>query len=125
MQYRCGKGRKVTSEDVCHDADQAVKTAAEYSLRTREEFQRNFNARLDKLDAKIAKLREEGSGVEDQAKANWDRKMAELKTKREATNANLAEVRHSSAEAWKDVRKGAVSAWNDLLKSFHDASKKF
>jgi len=31
-----------------------------------------------KLDAKIAKLREKGRDLKDQAKANWDQKMAEL-----------------------------------------------
>jgi len=51
--------------------------------------------------------------------------MAELETKREAASAKLAEVGHSSAEAWKDVRKGAQSAYDDLDKAFRDASKEF
>ena len=51
--------------------------------------------------------------------------MAELETKRKAARAELAEVGHSGAEAWKDVRKGAESAWNDLDKAFRDASKEF
>jgi hypothetical protein len=51
--------------------------------------------------------------------------MAELETKREATRAKLAEVGHSSAEAWKDVQRGAQSAYDDLDKAFRDASKEF
>jgi len=116
---------KVTSDYVRRDAGQAAKTAAEYSQQTKEEFQKNLDARLNELDAKIARLREKGRNLKDKAKANWDQKMAELETKREAASVKLAEIGHSSAEAWKDVQKGAQSAYDDLDKAFRDASKEF
>ena len=116
---------KVTSDDVRRDAGQAVETAAEYSQQTKEEFQKNLDARLNELDAKIVKLREKGRNLKDQAKANWDQKMAELETKRKAASAKLAEVGRSSAEAWKDVQKGAQSAYDDLDKAFRDAAREF
>ena len=107
------------------DAGKAVKTAGEYSEQTKEEFQKKLEAQLNELDAKIAKLREKGRDLKDEAKVKWDRKMTELETKREAASAKLAEVGHSSAEAWKDVQKGAQSAWDDLDKAFRDASREF
>ena len=116
---------KVTSEDVRRDAGQAVNTAVEYSQQTKEEFQKKLEAQLNELDAKIAKLREKGHDLKDKAKANWDQKMAELETKREAVSAKLAELGHSSAEAWKDVQKGAQAAYDDLDKAFRDAAKEF
>jgi LPS O-antigen subunit length determinant protein (WzzB/FepE family) len=119
------KGQKVTSEDVRRDAGQAVKTAAEYSQQTKEEFQKKLDARLKEMDAEIAKFREKGRHLKDQAKAAWDQKMAELETKRDAARAKLAEVGHSCAEAWKDLQKGAQSAWDELDKAFRDASREF
>ena len=116
---------KVTSEDVRRDAGQAVKTAAEFSQQTKEEFQKKLEAQLKDLDAEIAKLREKGRDLKDKAKVNWDQKMADLETKRDAARAKLAEVGHSSAEAWKDVQKGAQSAWDELDKAFRDASQEF
>ena len=116
---------KVTSEDVRRDAGQAAKTAAEYSQQTKEEFQKDLDARLNELDAEIAKLREKGRNLKDKGKANWDQKMPELQAKRDAARAKLAEVRGSSAEAWKDLRKGAQSAYDDLDKAFRDASREF
>jgi LPS O-antigen subunit length determinant protein (WzzB/FepE family) len=116
---------KVTSEDVRRDAGQAVNTAGEFSRQTKEEFQKNLDARLKELDAEIAKLREKGRDLKDKAKANWDQKMAELERKRDAARAKLAEVAHSSAEAWKDIQKGAQSAWDELDKAFRDASREF
>ena len=116
---------KVTSEDVARDAGQAVASAAEFSQQTKEEFQKKLDARLKELDAEIAKLREKTRDLKDKAKANWDQKMAELETKREAARAKLAAVGQSSAEAWKDVQKGAQSAWDELDKAFRDASREF
>ncbi len=117
--------KKVTSEDVRRDAGQAVNTGAAFSQQTKEEFQKNLDARLKELDGEIAKLREKGRDLKDQAKANWDQKMADLETKRDAARAKLAEVGHASAEAWKDVQKKAQSAWDELDKAFHDASREF
>ena len=116
---------KVTPEDVRRDAGQAAETAAEYSQQTKEEFQKKLETRLNELDAEITKLREKGHDLKDDAKANWDRKLAELETKREAAHAKLAEVGHASAEAWKDVQLGAQSAWDELDKAFRDASREF
>ena len=84
-----------------------------------------LTARLNELDAQIAKLREKGRDLKDDAKTNWDRKLADLETKRDAARAKLAEVGHSSAEAWKDVQHSAQSAWDELDKSFRNASREF
>ena len=116
---------KVTPEDVRRDAGKAVTTAAEYSLQTKEEFQKDLDARLSELDAEIAKLREKGRDLKDKGKATWDQKLPELQAKRDAARAKLAEVRDSSAGAWKDLRKGAQSAYDDLDTAFRDASREF
>ena len=116
---------KVTPEDVRRDAGQAVNTAAEYSQQTKEEFQKKLESQLNELDAKIAKLREKGRDLKDEAKVKRDGKTTELEMKREEARAKLNEVGHSSAEAWKDVQKGAQSAWDELDKSFREASREF
>ena len=116
---------KVTPEDARRDGGQAAKTVADDSEQTKEEFQKKLETHLDELDAEIARLREKGRDLTDDAKASWDQKMADLEPKREAARAKLEEVRRSSAEAWNDVQKGAKSAWEDLDKAFHEASHEF
>jgi hypothetical protein len=116
---------KVTSEDVRRDAAQADKTAAAYADQTKEEYQQQLDARLKDLDAQIVTLREKGRDLKGQAKSDWERALPELQAKRDSAHAKLAEVRASSAEAWKDVKKGAQSAWNDLDGAFRDASRHF
>jgi len=119
------KVRKVTSDDLHQDAGRAVKTAAEYSKQTQEEFQKDLEARLHELDDDIVKLREKGRNLKDDAKANWDQKMADLESKHEAASNKLAEVGFSTVEAWTDVQKGMHSAWDDLVKAFRNASQEF
>jgi chromosome segregation ATPase len=116
---------KVTPGDVRRDVDQAAKTASELARQSQEEFTEKLAARLKELDAEIAKLRERGGELKDEAKANWEKKMAELEKKRESASAKLSEVRESSADAWKDIQKGAQSAWDDLDKAFQDAARGF
>jgi hypothetical protein len=117
--------KKVTAEDVRRDADQAAKTAAEYSEQAKEELQKKLDARLKEMDAEIARLREKGRELTGEAKTKWEKKMADLETKRDAARAKLAEVGQSSKEAWKDVQKGAQSAWDEMDKALQDASNEF
>jgi TolA-binding protein len=116
---------KVTSEDVRRDVGQAVNTAVEFSQQSKEEFQKNLDSRLKNMDVEIAKLREKGRDLKDEAKVKWDQKLADLETKKDAARAKLAEVAQSSGAAWKDVQQGAQSAWDDLDKAFRDASQEF
>lgn len=120
-----GPPGKVTSEDVRRDAGQALDTAAQYSEQAKVEFQKKLEVRLQEMDVEIAKLREQGRDLTDDAKVRWDRKLAELETKREAASVKLAEVTDSTAMAWKDVQKGAQSAWDDLEAAFREASNEF
>jgi TolA-binding protein len=114
---------RVTSEDVRRDAGQAVDTAVDFSHQAKEEFQRNLNAQLKNMGAEIAKLREDGRELKDEAKVKWDQRLADLEMKRDAARAKLAEVSQSSAEAWTDVQKGAQSAWDESNKAFQDARR--
>ena len=115
----------VTSDDVRREAGQAIHSAAESSQQAKGEFQKVLQARLQELDSEIEKLREKGRDLTDDARANGDRKMTELETKREAAHAKLDEIASSSAEAWKDARKGAQSAWDELEQAFHEAAREF
>ena len=119
------KPGKVTSEDVSRDAGQAVNTAVEFSQQNKEEFEKGLDSRLSEVGGELATLRQKGRDLQGQAKTNWDRKMADLETKRDAARAKLTEVSNSSGKAWKDIQKGAQSAWDELDKAFRDASQEF
>jgi len=115
----------VTPDDVRQDIGKALDTTTKSAEQTKEDFQRNLRARINELEAEIAKLREQGRDFKDETKSSWDHMVADLETKREAARVKLDEIGRSSAEAWRDIQKGAQSAWDDLDKAFQEASNKF
>ena len=115
----------VTPDDVRQDVGKALDTTAKSAEQTKGDFQRNLSARINELEAEIAKLREQGRDFKDETKSSWDRMVADLETKRDAARVKLDEIGQSSEAAWKDIQKGAQSAWDDLDKAFHEASSKF
>ncbi len=116
---------KVTSDDVRRDVGKAFDTAGKSANQTKEEFERSLSARINELEAEIAKLRVKGRDLKDESKSSWDRMVADLETKREVARVKLEEIGHSSDAAWKDIQKGAQSAWDELDKAFHEAANKF
>lgn len=117
--------RKVTAEDVRRDTDKAVDTAAKAATQAKAEVQTRLTSGLAAMDAEIAKLREKGLALKDEAKTRWNEKMADLKAKQEAARKKLDELGTSTGEAWERLEKGAQSAWDELQKAFQEASKEF
>jgi Skp family chaperone for outer membrane proteins len=80
---------------------------------------------LEAMDAEIAKLREKGLALKDEAKTRWNEKMADLQAKQEAARKKLDELGTSTGEAWERLEKGAQSAWDELQKALQEAAKEF
>jgi hypothetical protein len=117
--------RKVTAEDVRRDTEKAADTATKAATQAKEDFERRLKSGLADMDAEIAKLREKGLALKDEAKTRWNERMADLKAKQEAARKTLDELGTSTGEAWGHLEKGAQSAWDDLQKAFKEASKEF
>jgi TolA-binding protein len=117
--------RKVTAEDVRRDTEKAVDTAAQAATRAKEDVQRRLRSGLAAMDEQIAKLRDKGLALKDEAKTRWNEKMADLKAKQESARKKLDELGTSTGEAWERLEKGAQSAWDELQKAFQEAAKEF
>ena len=117
--------RKVTTEDVRHDAEKAVDTSAHAAAQAKEEFEMRLKASLAEMEKEIERLHEKGHALKDAAKARWKEKMADLEAKQKAARDKLDEVRKSTGEAWGHMEKGAQAAWDDVRKAFQDAAKEF
>jgi len=117
--------RKVTAEDVRRDTQKAVDTATQAATQAAEDVEKRLKSSLADMDAEIAKLREKGLALRDEARTRWNEKMANLKAKQEAARKKVDELGKSTGDAWEQVEKGAQSAWDDLQKAFQEASKEF
>lgn len=117
--------RKVTTEGVRRDAEQAVDTSAHAAAQAKEDFEMRLKASLAEMEKEIERLHEKGHALKDAAKARWKEKMADLEAKQQAARDKLDEVRKSTGEAWGHMEKGAQAAWDDVRKAFQDAAKEF
>lgn len=117
--------RKVTADDVRRDTEKAVDTAAKAAAQAKEEFEVRLKSGLADVDAEIAKLREKGLSLKDEAKTRWNERMVDLEAKQEAARKQLDELGRSTGEAWDRLEKAAQTAWDDLQKAFQEASKEF
>jgi hypothetical protein len=117
--------RKVTTEDVRHDAEKAVDTSARAAAQAKEDFEMRLKASLAEMEKEIDRLHEKGHALKDEAKARWAEKMADLEAKQQVARDKLEEVRKSTGEAWEHMEKGAQAAWDDVRKALQDAGKEF
>ncbi len=116
---------KVTAEDVRHDADKAVDTAVAAAVQAKDDFELRFKTGLAEMEVEIAKLREKGAALKDDAAVRWNEKMADLQAKQKVARAKLDELRASTGEAWGHLEKGAQAAWDDARHAFEEAAKEF
>lgn len=117
--------RKVTAEDVRHDAEKAVDTSAHAAAEAKEDFEMRLKASLAEMKEEIDRLHEKGHALKDEAKARWTEKMADLEAKQRVARDKLDEVRKSTGEAWVHLEQGAQAAWDDVRQAFQDAAKEF
>jgi Skp family chaperone for outer membrane proteins len=117
--------RKVAPEDVQRDTAKAVDTVTKAATQAKEDLETRLKSSLADMDAEITKLQEKGLALKDEAKARWNEKMADLKTKQEAARKKVEELGKSTGEAWERLEAGAQAAWDDVQKAFQEASKEF
>ncbi len=118
-----GCGTNAVIDETATQEAPIAKTVEESALAAKNEFHKNMEGRLKKLDLEISKLREKGRELKGEAQTEWDTKMALLETKRDAARAKTTEVGNATVAAWKDIQKHAQSAWDDLEKAFQEASR--
>jgi predicted nucleic acid-binding Zn-ribbon protein len=117
--------RKVAPEDVQRDTAKAVDTVTKAATQAKENLETRLTSSLADMDAEITKLQEKGLALKDEAKARWNEKMADLKTKQEAARKKAEDLGNSTGEAWERLEEGAQAAWDDVQKAFQEASKEF
>jgi hypothetical protein len=116
---------KVPIEDVRRDAAEAGDTATAAAKQSKADFEMRLKDRLADMEAEIDKLRERGLALKDEARAQWDKQLAELKAKQHVAREKLDELGRSTGSAWGHLEKGAQSAWEDLREAVQKAAKEF
>ena len=92
--------------------------------QTKEQFEGELKAGLEKLDEEVAELKMRVSSLKAAARAELEEHLKEVETEQKAAKAKLEEVSKASGEAWEELREGAKNAWEELEKAVRDARSK-
>jgi predicted RNase H-like nuclease (RuvC/YqgF family) len=123
----CGESKQenVTSEDVKKETEEAYQTAVEYTAQQKEEIQAEMRRKLDDYKQKIEQLRSETETLSAEAKAEVKRRLEELRTKQQAAEQKLSQLKSSSGKAWNDIKQGLDRAVDDLEQAYKNARSQF
>ncbi|QDV18389.1 hypothetical protein Pan153_30470 [Gimesia panareensis] len=108
----------VTGEDVKQKMGEAMETTKEFTKQKRDEYAAKLQEKLDEMNAEIAKLKDKGADLKDDAKVKWNEQLDELKKRRDHVSVKLKEFNESSAEAWAGLKKDLDIAWKNLKQAY-------
>jgi len=91
----------------------------------REEYVAKLKAQLDQWNAESAKWEEKARTAQSDMKAEYEKQLALLGSRREEATEQMRRVQGASAEAWKDMMTGADAAWKQMHEAFGKARSHF
>jgi len=91
------------------------------STDKKDEYVVKARAELDELSAKIDELEARSRKAGADAKKDLDKKLAELKPRREKARKDLARLKRASGKAWASIKAGLQKGIDDLKKELDEA----
>jgi hypothetical protein len=97
-------------------------------MMTREIYIEKLASRLNRWNAYLGKLEKKAGDFTGELKTSFDKQLADIRTRRDAVNQKLEEIKSSGEGAWETFRKGAKEARGKLVEAFtkaHDQVHEF
>jgi peptidoglycan hydrolase CwlO-like protein len=116
---------KTSSSDVSKEMGEAWETFKSYVVDQKNDAVKHGNEMLKDADAEIERLEGKAAKASDDAKAQYEKEIKNLKEKRAAAAAKLDELQNSSADAWDSTKEGFAEAYKDLHDAYNEAVGKF
>jgi chromosome segregation ATPase len=88
-------------------------------------YKKEVKEKLKGLDQKIAELKKKATEVKGEAKADYDKEMAELGTKQKAAKKEWRKLAHATATDWEKVKAGMDRAVQDVESAYDKAASRF
>lgn len=118
--YATDKGQEVKQK-----ASETVQAAGDYTKEQKEEMQKSFDEKMNKLSAEIADLKKDAKKASGQAKDQMNDQIKTLETKQTSLKKDLARWKKSSGKAWDEMKNGMSQAMDNLSDAYQKAKKEF
>lgn len=94
-------------------------------MSTKQSYIEKVQARLNKWDAEIEKLKAQAANASGDALFTCQEQIDELKERQAEAQTRLDNMRDSGDDAWEDLKEGVEAAWGRLDKAVRDAASRF
>ena len=112
-------GARASAEETHRESADADRAA---ERQKRDEYQRQFQAQMDKLNEQIKELGERGASAGADARVRLDRQLAELKERQAELQKRWDSFKASAPGAWEEMKGGMDRAFGELRRSFDRAA---
>ena len=94
-------------------------------MSTKEDFVRKMHAKLDQWNAEIDALSEKANQAEREARAEYQKQLETLRSKRDHAHSKLNALESASESAWHDLKAGVELAWESVSEAVRSATARF
>jgi len=91
----------------------------------RDAYVQKLKAKLDEWNAEIDLLAARADQADADAKIGYQKRLYEMRGKREELKKHIAAIQEASEGAWEDLKKGLENSWQILKGSFSKAKSEF
>ena len=109
---------KVTAQDVKKESKEASNAAVAYPEQKKEAYQQQIEAELKAFDQKLDKLKAGAMGLKDEAKVEYNQKIALLEQKKKSASETFNTLKSASGETWNDMKSGMDKAVDELRDTY-------
>lgn len=91
----------------------------------KEEYQKKLQAQLDEWGPEIDKLKAVADKAKTGLQGEYYKEIEDLRSKQQAAQQKLHELKGASEEAWGDLKTGIETAWGTLGDTLKLAASRF
>jgi len=94
-------------------------------MTTKDDYIRKMHSALDQLSNEIDSLRARTEQVEETGRAEFSKRMEELRLLRDDAQEHMKKLQAAGESAWGDMKTGAEIAWDAIAQAIDSARKRF
>ena len=92
---------------------------------TRDEYVAKLKSQIDNWNAEAAKWEAKAKQAQAGMQADYERQLAQFRTRRDMAMNEVQRLQNASADAWKDMMQGADAAFKSMQAAFEKARSEF